>query len=145
MRLHNSLCIWVSVLCAMVAVYLPDATARGEATTRPAGSITVHVLDQDSKPVAGATVLLVEAGEFHHHDPTSQPSDPPAGGHRPLPPSIAQGVTDGSGTFVFSKIPDGRYGVIAMLHHVGHGHSRVELSGDSAVVTITLQPPHWKQ
>ncbi len=145
MRLNNSISIWVSVLCAMVAVYLPAGSAKGDATTQPSGSITVHVVGQDSKPVAGATVLLIKGGEFHHRDPASQPTDPPAGGHRTPPPSIAQGTTDDSGTFVFDNVPHGQYGVLAMLHHVGHGHMRVELSGDSATVTITLQPPHSQQ
>jgi hypothetical protein len=158
MRSIRSLSILASMCFAAVAVGLSGGVARGDASTRPTGSITVHVVGQDTKPVAGATVLLIDASQFHHHrPPATQPSDappdsppnappdaPPGGpgeGHHQPPPSIAQGLTDGTGTFVFTNIPDGRYAVMARLRHVGHGHAPVELTGDSATVTITLQPP----
>jgi len=145
MLLRHSLWFCASMILAVLALYLPVGLADDAPTTQPTGSITVNVVDQDSKPVAGATVSLVKPGQFHHHDPSSQPSQAPTETHHQRPAPIAQGDTDANGTYTFTNIPDGRYGVMAMLKHVGHGHARVELTGDSASVTITLEPPKTDQ
>jgi protocatechuate 3,4-dioxygenase beta subunit len=145
MLLRNSLWVCASMILAVLALHLPAGLADDAPATQPTGSIIVNVIDQDSKPVAGVTVSLVKPGQGHHHDPTSQPSQAPTETPHQHPAPIAQGETDANGSYTFTNIPDGRYGVQALLKHVGHGHARVELTGDSATVTITLAPPKSEQ
>ncbi|MGA3065459.1 MAG: carboxypeptidase-like regulatory domain-containing protein [Tepidisphaeraceae bacterium] len=121
-------------------------TLDNQPTTRPTGRITVHVIDQSGKPVPGALVRLISFRGMHRRNPISGNTDaPPANPTPHLRPAIATGQTDSTGSYTFTNIPVGRYGVAARLKQVGRGHARVELSGGtgplSASVTITLLPP----
>jgi hypothetical protein len=164
MILHNfgkSLAAATGAVLAVVAI-LSAQSVKGAGTpatppsTRPTGSITVLVLDSNNKLVPGAMIRLLALHGWHRHArlPATQPAaggqaTPGASGptrehHRPAP--IAQGTSDQNGSFTFTDIPSGRYGVMAMMRKVGHGHVRVELSpgadgSANAHVTITLTPP----
>jgi len=156
MNLHNigkTFAMGVSAL-AIIAILSAQSVKAASApatqpSTRPTGSITVLVVDTSSKPVPGAMVRLIALHGRHHH--AIALAQPDQGGqaaqvahHKPL--AIAQGTADDKGSFTFTDIPAGRYGVMGMMRKVGHGRARVELAigaegSASATVTITLTPP----
>jgi hypothetical protein len=137
----SSFWLVASMFAAALGFFLPVGLADSGSGSPPSsgksvGDIVVHVLDPSGKPVNGASVLLVKRlGSGHHRAAGSGPA------RHQMPPIYAQGQTDGNGSFTFTNIPEGPWGVLARVRHVGHGHAMVNLSGNSAEVTITLQPP----
>jgi len=137
---------WIAPIAAvslLIGLQMTAARAQDAATTAPAGKATVSVtvLDSDSKPVSGAKVTLMpprarkkkaaaDAGAAA--DPTPAPT--PAG-------PTASGVTDSDGKVSFPGIADGRYQVQVRSKTAGAGRAAVTIAdGQDQTVSVTLKP-----
>jgi len=134
----------VGLSCASL-LGLGGALARGDSTSPPlypttaaatgAGTITGTVTGVNGG-TSGVTVKVFElpgAG-------TAAPSSSTTGKHHRHLIPVGQPVTTLSdGSFVIPNIAPGNYIVVAVLKGVGRGHAKVQLTGTTASVTITLK------
>ena len=119
-----------------------DDTPAATQPSKPAGTVTVHVVDSEGKPVANANVTLAPAPEKG-----KKKKDPTAAKQKPTP--VASGKTDADGTLTLTNIPEGSYRARAKVKGGGTGHEDVIVSAVAGAadpttvnppVTITLQP-----
>lgn len=144
-----------AVVAALALAIGAAAAVRAEPTTAPAGkaSVVVSVVDQDGKPVVGATVNLTagtakhkKAGKAKAAEPTAAevPATQPAAGDgekpaKPVP--LATATTDADGKATLAGVADGAYTVQARLKKVGTVRVSVTVAdGKDAAVTVTLKP-----
>ncbi|MGD0769305.1 MAG: carboxypeptidase-like regulatory domain-containing protein [Tepidisphaeraceae bacterium] len=118
-----------------LAVFASHAVkADDSATSQPSasnGSITVTVVDSDSKPVAKASLkLYAKKKKSDSQDAGATPTKAKA---------LASGRTDADGKFTFSGLASGDYKVNASFKKTGSkGSATVSVTDDSANPTITI-------
>jgi len=146
--------------CAALGCLVSGALVRGDTPSTSTGTI-MGTVTANGQPVEGAHVMLMPP---HHRPegtpPTTQPTpqDAPAGGtggdqagqggagqggagpggahhHRPKP--IAETTTAADGTYSFTNVAPGEYGVAAMLKGTGMGHAPATVAA-GATVTVNL-------
>jgi hypothetical protein len=138
-RRLSGIAIVLSLVLGWAALAEPSDKAQ-------AGSVSGTVL-KDGKPAANVRVGLaaapVKIKAKKHVAPATQPAEPTQKRekHRPL----LTATTDADGKFTLDGVAPGEYVVLANERGVGRGNAKVSVqAGDSATVTIDLQPPKTK-
>jgi len=133
---------WITPVASLALVMgLGLAQSRADDTATPAGkaTVTVTVVDDAGKPVAGATVSISVAPA---RKPKAAATTQPDGntGRAARPPVIESGVTGADGTFALTKITDGDFMVAARLKGTGTGRAKVTVADDKdQAVSVTLK------
>lgn len=150
---------WMLPAAAAVGFWVGLSSVTAKAADAAAGVITGSVVDKDGNAVADATVHLVKPRQHGAKPggPTASgtaaepgaggPGDAGPGGAHPEPLATATTGSDGKFTLNFdtTKVPDGDYGVVAMVKGKGVGHAKVTIKSGIATpsdVSLKLQERH---
>ena len=136
---------WIAPVAALALLAGVGQFVRAEdaPTTQPAGkaTVTVTVLDADSKPVEGVRVMVTPYTPRKKAVATAAENtpDPSTGTHMRAKP-IAMGKTDKDGKATLTGVPNGTFNVVASTKEMT-GRKRVTITdGKDADVTVTLKP-----
>jgi hypothetical protein len=123
---------------ATLTVRAADATATG--------TVSGTVVDADAKPVAGATVNLMDKSTMPHHD--KQDAVNGSSSAKPLadkpkhemPKPVATAQTDNDGKFSMKDVPAGEYVAVVRARKLGNAHADVTVTaGQDTTVDLTLK------
>ncbi len=113
----------------------------GVASAADTGTVKGKVMGKDSKPVAGANVVLVKAEDAKGGGKKKEAPAAAAGdkkGEKPTP--VSKGKTESDGSFTLKDVPAGEYQVRAMAKGQGSAHEKVTVkAGETADVTLNLK------
>jgi hypothetical protein len=135
---------WIAPVAAMVLLtgfQAISAKAQDAPTTAPAGkaTVTVTVVDADSKPVADAKVTLMPPKAKKSKKSAAAATD---GATTPAKPTaIATGTTDADGKVALAGVADGTFQIQARSKTAGSGKATVTVAdGQDATASITMKP-----